>query len=371
MAELYAVDKYTFKPNDSRNICYKTNKEMLHGAIGDYGEFDRNDAIFGHSNVESVVISSDITSISNYAFYYCSNLTNVTMPDTIETINEGAFMGCYSLKNVNSNEEGKCIIPNSVTSIGRYAFQDCMNLTSLTIPRSVISIEGGAFDSCGGLTSITVEQGNTVYDSRNNCNAIIRGNNLQKGCNTTVIPNSVTSIGYGAFSDCQSLTSISIPNSVTTIDMYAFNGCTSLASINIPNSVTSIGYYAFNGCTSLPIEDNIRYADTYLVEVTDKNLTAYTIKEGTRFISDYAFSYCRKLKNITIPDTVTSIGQNGFYGCSVLNGITLNSLTPPTLSWSVFDSTNNCPIYVPAESVEAYKAAEGWSSYKSRIQAIP
>ena len=178
-------------------------------------------------------------------------------------------------------------IGSSVTSIGNYAFRDCFSLTSIPIPNSVTSIGYGAFAGCFSLTSIT-------------------------------IPNSVTSIGYDAFQSCKSLTSITIPNSVTTIGERAFAGCFSLTSITIPASVTSIGMNAFSGCTGLPIIDGIRYADTYLVEAVDKTLSTYTIKEGTRWIGDYAFSSCSSLTSIPIPNSVTSIGNNAFRNCSGL-----------------------------------------------------
>ena len=159
-----------------------------------------------------------------------------------------------------------------VTSIGWYAFINCSDLTSVTIPNSVTSIGQYAFYGCSGLTSIKVEAGNTVYDSRDNCNAIIKTetNELFSGCKNTVIPNSVKSIGWNAFYGCSGLTSITIPNSVTSIGDDAFEGCSGLTSITIPNSVTSIGSRAFEGCNGLT--------------------------------------------SITIPNSVTSIGYDAFRG---------------------------------------------------------
>ena len=172
--------------------------------------------------LKSIIIPNSVTSIGSYAFYGCSGLTSLT-------------------------------IPNSVTSIGESAFRGCSGLTSLTIPNSVTSIGNGAFYNCSGLTSITVDSKNTIYDSRNNCNAIIRksDNTLLFGCKNTIIPNSVTSIGNGAFYKCSGLTSMTIPNSVTSIGESAFYGCSGLTSLTIPNSVTSIGYRAFSGCMEL------------------------------------------------------------------------------------------------------------------------
>ena len=153
---------------------------------------------------------------------------------------------CYSFPGLTS-----VIIPSSVTSIGDWAFYDS-GLTSIVIPSSVTSIGDCAFGDCRSLTSIFVESGNSVYDSRNNCNAIIEtaSNTLIAGCKNTKIPNSVTCIGDFAFY-YSGLTYITIPNSVTSIGYDAFGGCSGLTSVTIPNSVTSIGINAFCGCSGL------------------------------------------------------------------------------------------------------------------------
>ena len=163
-----------------------------------------------------------------YKIYDVQNtpFSGCIIPNSITSIGDFAFFDCSSLTSI--------VIPDGVTGIGEYAFFDCSSLTSIVIGNSVTSIGDGAFSNCSSLTSMFVENGNTTYDSRDNCNAIIETatNTLIAGCQNTTIPNSVTSIGDTAFLDCSSLTSLTIPNSVTSIGNNAFNGCTSLTMLD-------------------------------------------------------------------------------------------------------------------------------------------
>ena len=240
------------------------------------------------------------------------SILSLVIPDGTTKIGDFAFNGCWGLTSVT--------IPSSVTSIGSNAFQDCRDLTgTLTIPSSVTSIGNSAFSNCSGLTG------------------------------TLTIPSSVTSIGDGTFSGCSGLTSLSLPNTLTSIGAYAFSRCSGLTSLTLPNTLTSIDQGAFSGCSGL---------------------TDVTIGSGVTSIGYEAFRNCTGLTSVTIPSGVTSINKGAFRDCSGLTEVTVLATTPPTLRSNSFDNTNNCPIYVPCGSVDAYKAAAGWSTYADRIQCI-
>ena len=252
--------------------------------------------------------NDDGTSVSVTNTYYNYNgLTTANIPATV------TYSSPYSQERT-----------YTVTAIESSAFKGCSSLTSVSIPHSVTSIGDNPFSGCIGLESIVIENGNSVYDSRDNCNAIIETatNTLIVGCKNTSIPNTVTSIGVSAFFGCTGLTSITIPNSVTSIGYSAFYGCTGLTSITIPNSVTSIGGSVFSGCSSL---------------------ASITIPNSITSIGDYTFNGCSSLASITIPNSVTSIGTYAFYGCSGLNKVYISDLA----AWCniSFHSSDANPLY--------------------------
>lgn len=247
-----------------------------------------------------------VTSIGWGAFANCKDLINVTIPRGVTLIEENAFIGCSGLSSIN--------IPNSVTCIGKYAFENC-----------------------SGITTIVVEEGNTIYDSRNDCNAIIEtnSNTLIVGCSSTIIPKGTTSIGDNAFSGCCSLTYINIPKSVTSIGLAAFSNCSGLTSINIPDSIIKIEHYAFWGCSSL--EDIVvgegnkiydsREGCNAVIETKTNTLIigckTTRIPTSVTSIGENAFSGCSNLTSIIIPENVTEIRCDAFYNCNGLTSISI------------------------------------------------
>ncbi len=365
-------------------------------------------AFEGCHYLTSITIPDNVSSIGWWAFSACLSLSSITIPDSITSISNGAFAGCRSLASIN--------IPGSITSIGDQAFVCCESLTSITIPDGVTTIGVDVFHGCmferdnftnnSSLDAVTNNYwGALLYDIIQEDGLCIDGTTAvacRRNATSITIPNSVTSIGEWAFHGCFSLTSITIPDSVTSIGESAFQDCHSLTSVTIPESVVSIGYDVFGGCTSLS-EFKGRYAsedgrciivDGTLNSFAPAGLTEYTIPEGVTSIGEWAFHSCYSLTNITIPDGVTSIGYNAFAFCKKLANITIpenvtaigelafaycenlaevycKPIIPPTAVcnqdnsvWKAFrDNASRRKIYVPTESVDAYKSAEGWSDY--------
>ena len=266
------------------------------------------------SGLASITIPNSVKTIGDLAFIYCSGLTSITIPNNVTAIGTNAFACCNKLMTIDvepSNEyytsldgvlvskdktilvayptgsDGTYTIPNSVTTIGEYAFNSCFRLTSIIIPNSVTTIGYNAFYGCSGITSVA-------------------------------IPNSVTTIGGGAFRECSKLTSITIPNSVTTIGGSAFNNCRELMNITLPNSVTAIEEKTFYWCarlTSIVIPNSVTTIGGGAFD-TCSGLTSITIPNSVTRIGDYSFARCSGLASITIPESVVDIGDYVFLSCS-------------------------------------------------------
>ena len=304
-----------------------------------------NSAFYGCSGLTSIVIPSSVTSIGDWAFNSCSSLISVEIPSSVTNIGESAFYYCSSLTTV--------VIPSSVTSVGDLAFRSCRSLTSIEIPSSVTSIGYSAFSGCSGLTSVVIESGNSVYDSRNHCNAIIEtaSNTLIAGCKNTKIPSSVTSIGEGAFSGCSGLTSIDIPINVTRIGNSAFSGCWGLTSIDIPSSVTSIGEGAFSACSGLTS------ITSYITDVFETGGDAFygcdkaTLYVPSGLVSTYQskadWNYFSKIEEI--PSTSLTMSCNN-KGNVKINGMT--DFTNNVGEVSVYDGVDNTFTFQPNDKCE-------------------
>lgn len=321
------------------------------------------------------------------------------------------------------NYSSDIVIPNiidvngqifKVTSIEDKAFYNCVNLISVAISSNIVTIGISAFQNCNELTSITVDNGNLVYDSRYNCNAIIETetNTLLIGCKASTIPYSVQAIGARAFQNCIDLKTVSIPSTVTYIggSAFAYSG---LVSINIPNSVKYIMSDAFSGCkclTSISLPNSISSIDQNLFQYCS-SLTSVEIPNSVKSIDSYAFSGCNQLESLEIPNSVTSIGEWAFENCDALRTIKITKgveelknnvfyfcdnlqfvYLPSSLKTvgSAFDGCwlmsdvycfaedvpiadtrafrlpvidNNSTLHVPANSIENYKKASVWNNF--------
>ena len=301
--------------------------------IGDY-------AFYYCERLKSVTTPNSVKTIGQWAFAYCTGLTSVTIPYSVTTIGDNVFYYCEGLKSVT--------IPNSVKTIGQWAFAYCTGLTTVTIPYSVTTIGNSAFLACSNLTDIIVDSENSSYCSIDGIlydkEASVLINCPGKKEGEPTIPGSVTVIGSNAFSFCAGLTSVTIPSSVKTIGNEAFSACTGLTFVTIPNSVTIIGDYAFLSCTGL---------------------TSVTIPGSATTIGNGAFLGCTGLTSVTIPNSVTTIGIGTFAYCTKLATIYCEILEPffcdPQFPVEVIE---DAILYVPTGCKTKYETIAPWNSFK-------
>ena len=268
-------------------------------------------------NLESIILPQTITTIEHEAFKNCSNLTSIDLSTALITIGYSAFYNCIKLNSIQ--------FPTSLIKIGSNAFQ-YSGIKTLFIPNNIEEIGYRAFAGCDSLTTIIVDDNNLVYNSKDNCNAVLKGTELVAGCKSTIIPEGTTTIGDAAFVDHKLLIDITLPQSIKTIGDEAFSGCSNLKSINVSTNVTRIGDLAFYAC---------------------HNLESIQIPENTLSIGKYAFAYCTELKEIE------SYIKNPF-----------------DLEEGVFDfNINSTTLFVPVGTNNDYKQKTGWKDF-SNIQEI-
>lgn len=351
----FAVDEHTIETNQVNEVLYARWHEchyvlqddgaILTWCVGESGDVfipakvdgyavvGIVDAFSGDSSLTSIAMPDTITTIGPYAFCNCRNLTNINISASVTSIGSDAFLGCTNLTSV--------LIPACVTNIGYSAFEDCSSLSGLVIPDGIADIGDRVFLRCRNLTAVDIPNSVTNIGSYAFCacdrlmsvtmpnGLMCIGDRAFCSCGeltgALAVPDSVTSIGELAFYGCTNLDSVTIGNGVTNIGHNAFGGCSGLTSVTISNCVANIGQYAFAGCSGLTsvMISNCVANIGYSAFNGCLGLSSVIIGSGVTNIDDSAFYGCSRLANMTIPDSVTSIGNNAFSGCSGLTRVSI------------------------------------------------
>ena len=351
-------------------ICYQT-------ASGGVNVVKESSGYDNYANLINAVIPSvvgynghnyQVVRISDQAFRYAENLKSIEIPNTVKMIGASAFYSCSSLTSIT--------IPNSVTSIGNSAITVCANLLSVNISSSVKTIGTNNLKECPQLEEIWVDPENTVFDSRDNCNALIKTstNELLMGCNTSFIPASVESIADKAFYNCDRLKTITIPTSVTSIGYQAFSGCDSLASVTIDGPLSYFGARAFEFCSSLhdvQLSEGIETISLSCFEYCT-SLKSINIPESVNVIDSCAFLYCSKLESVNLGANIQRIGARAFMNCLSLNSIHSYIQIPQNVTCGnrVFEGVDKslCMLFVPEGTVSLYQARSPWKDFINIVE---
>ena len=316
-----------------------SNNTPVSVVFGDCCQSIGDKACYEWTYLTSVTISDNVTSLGAKSFYNTPRVEHLEIGSGITQLNQSYTF--YSTGRSGSTKPNLDLSANVGLNVGANVFQYCY-FNNVIFPNNC-TLSSSSFYYCSASTlsfgSGTIISEYGVYSSPFYGSVI-----------SAIDLNGVTQIRDYAFASTSGFTSITIPPSVTSFGKYAFSGASGLNSVTIDYASNAIlGSYQFGGLS----------------------ITSLTIGSNPTSIGQGMFQKCTKLTSLVIPSNISSINNFAFSGCTGLRSITVHSTTPPTLGSSAFSNTNNCPIYVPPESVDAYKAASGWSDYASRIQAIP
>ena len=343
---------------DEQNFIYTINEETQSATIMGYkGEEEEvvipetvgvdkikvteiGERAFERVEMLKVKIPNSVTKIGAEAFLFCSNLRDIIIPEGVTYIDEGAFYGCHSVETIT--------ISNTVSYIGDEAFACCCSsLKRVNIPSSVIQIGEEIFGSCKNLEEITVASENPVYDSRDNCNAIVKtqSDEIIMGCVGTVIPESIIAIAGFAFRGC-GIECVTIPQKLTLIESDAFWDCDKLERITVASE--NPVYDSRNNCNAIIVTAT----NTLMV---GSNITV--IPPSVQRISNYAFRYRKKLNNVNIPTSVTEVGEGAFFGCEGLKNINIMAEISQIASYTFGGCTGLTTISIPSSVSKIDKKA--------------